>query len=91
MDDFESVAFAGLPTSREDIGGHAGHVGDPSTLAHFGGGSGCFAAHDGGVDLGEEVRHQRFTFLIDDQKIQSAVPPRNIAVDADAESQDDFS
>jgi hypothetical protein len=31
-----------------------------------------------------------FAFLVDDQKIEIAVSPRYVAVEADSESQDDF-
>src|ERR1035441_9937743 len=51
---------------------------------------GGLAAHDGGVDLGEEVGHDRFAFFVDHKIIDGAVAARNIAVDADSESQDDF-
>jgi hypothetical protein len=50
--------------------------------------SGRLAAHDGGVDLGEEVCHRRLPFLVQDQKIHGAVPPRDIDAKADSESKD---
>jgi hypothetical protein len=88
---FESVAFARLPSPRDNVVGHARRVGDLAALAHLHPRCRGLAAHDGGIDFGEEVRHHRFPFLVDDQKIDSAIPPRNIAVYADSESQDDFS
>src|SRR6267143_1202731 len=84
------TAFARLPTSREYVVRDAWHLRHLTTLAHFRRGSRCLAAHDGGVDLGEEVCHQRFAFFVYHQIIHGAVPSRNIAVDADSESQDDF-
>jgi hypothetical protein len=48
------------------------------------------AAHDCGINLGEEVRHHGFTFFVDDQKIEIAVAPRNITVKADSESRITF-
>src|SRR5882762_2632016 len=88
---FESVAFARLPTSREYVVGDARHLRNLAALAHFRRGSRCHAAHDGGVDVGEEVHHQRFAFFVQDQKIHGPIPPRNIAVKGDSESEDDFS
>src|SRR5208282_160313 len=90
-DDFESVAFARLPSSRNYVVAHARHLGDLATLAHFHPAYRGLAAHDGGIDLGKEVRHHRFTFFVDDEIIHSTVPPSNIPVDADSEPEDDFS
>jgi hypothetical protein len=42
-------------------------------------------------DNAEEVCHQRCSFFVYNQVIHGAVPSRNIAVEADSESQDDFS
>ncbi len=89
-DHFVSVALARLPTSREYIVRDAGHVGDLATLAHFGGRSRSLSAHDGGVDVGKEVGHDGLPFFVDHQIVHRAVAPRNIAVDADSESEDDF-
>jgi hypothetical protein len=59
-------------------------------FAHFRPACRSLAAHDSGIDLGEEVRHQRFSFFVYDQKIESTIPPRNITVKAYSESKDDF-
>src|SRR4029077_14694034 len=80
-----------LPSPRDYVIRHARRLGDLSTLAHFRRGSCGFTAHDRGIDLGEEVCHQCFTFFVDDQKIEVAVAPRNITVKADSETKDDFS
>src|SRR5580658_1529026 len=89
--DFETVSFARLPSPRNYVVGHARHVGNLATLAHFHPAHRGLAAHDGRIDLSKEVGHHRFTLFVDDEIIHSAVAPRNIAVDADSESEDDFS
>src|SRR6202035_1154517 len=88
---FESLAFARLPSSRNYVVGDARRLGHLTTLAHFHHAHRGLAAHDGGIDLGKEVGHHRFTFFVDDEIIHSTVAPRNIPVDADSESQNDFS
>jgi hypothetical protein len=91
MNDQQKKAFARLPSPGNYVIGHAQRVGHLATPAQFRHRCCGLAADDGGVDPGEELGHQRFTFFVNDQKIDSTVPPRNIAVEADSESQDGFS
>ncbi len=83
--EYEALAFAGGLRARHYVSGHFG-IGE--SAAHAQSGVESFAAHDGGVDGGEEWSHR--VALGHEEEIDRAVGAGDVAVEGDAEAEDDF-
>ena len=81
------MALAGGLGSRHDVAGQS-IAGDGLASAHFEPDVEGLAAHDGGIDGREEGSHR--VVPGHEEEVDGAVGAGDVAVEADAETEDDF-